>query len=191
MSDLDIIFQSIFVIWGLFLSGPWIGEMDTHSLGWADSQQPASRSYTSSGQSSRCSPEGAGGGFGNTESGLCRSLVRLQLNWEMFFLCPLRSSSRPGFLPITAHFSERDRRSLSLFIQEVAHWAGPEPRDSFCSDDINKLQRKSSQTFPCFFCSPTSNSESRANFFFLDAFERLLLTDKAETLMGFFVLFCF
>lgn len=41
-----------------------------------------------------------------------------------------------------------------------------EPCDSSRSGHINKLQRKSSQTFPCFFCSPNSNSENRANFFF-------------------------
>lgn len=43
--------------------------------------------------------------------------------------------------------------TLGIFLSLFRKWRA-EPWDSFCSDDINKLQRKSSQTFPCCFCSP-------------------------------------
>lgn len=45
-------------------------------------------------------------------------------------------------------------RWLSLFFPCLHQEVESQAPDSFCSDDVNKLQRKSSQTFPCFFCSP-------------------------------------
>lgn len=86
-----------------------------------------------------------------------------------------------------AQLSESDTQAFMslVFTQEVAS----KPWDSFCTDDINKLQRKSSQTFPCCFCPPNRQCRKQSQHFLFGCLERLLLTGKAKTHVDLFFFF--